>query len=185
MDVNNKELLFDHLKTKVKTTSGTFNLALNHGSQSFGLADTIESAYLNMSQSLLMLFKLNPEGSGKPETLGIYYHRPEGGSKSLPLYWNAQCFVFVVKEGEQVKFMDGASQVGKTMINLQKEEMFDFDSDYSYMDERFLEFRYNDVNFGEISFTSEFSSSYFGLEIVWPNKTAVTFQLDCGEYWLF
>ena len=91
----------------------------------------------------------------------------------------------MVKDGEQIKFVDGQSQVGKTMINMQKEEMFDFDSDYSYMDERFLEFQYNNVNFGEISFTSEFSSSYFGLEIVWPNKTALTYQLDCGEYWLF
>ena len=71
------------------------------------------------------------------------------------------------------------------MVHLHKEDMYDFDSDYSSMDEKYLEFQYNGVAYGEVSFTSEFSSSYFGLEVIWPTKNIVTLQIDAGEYWLF
>ena len=154
LDSSSKDILFEHLKMKIKANNGTFNLALNHGSQSYGLSETIESQFLNLPQSLLMLFKLNPEGSNKSEILGVYYHHDPKSARSLPLNWNDQSFLFLIKENSEPDFINGSSQESKTFIQLHKDDNYDYDSDYSYMEEKFLELQYNGVTFGEVSFTN-------------------------------
>jgi hypothetical protein len=75
---------------------------------------------------MLILFKASID-CNKSSILGIFYKELSSstGPRTLPLYWNENCLLFIIKDNEHIKFINCNKQNNKKFISIHDDTLYD------------------------------------------------------------